>query len=289
MNLLKLARHVFTALAFAIISLTTQAMSKPQPTDFSDRPIELPQPPAQIFWHEIGLNSQSFCSSTFISKLMETGDFLQMGTRHPSDILQPIMRQTYLSWSPYVNLAPDLVAYDPSGNCRIINGKNTGSLTFGAQPSEDGIGAGLYIFSGIEERTILSASYFAISSDPSRGPWVKAKVNFEFNNTLPDNIVADSEKYFHIQLRYLNQDGVWRLGRRAKIGSGTAKEVTFQLRLRYDTLVELQILTPSELYIMRNDHELANLYGDYIFPTIYNFSLQTETCVPDLISGECLE
>lgn len=290
MKIFKVTMHYISVIAFLFASSAALAASKAWFPSVPTKSAEPDQPPTQMFWHENRLNAQSFCSSTFINNLLMTGDFWQVGNRHPEDVLQPIMRQKYFWYTAHANLAKDIIAYDPSGNCRLVDGKRKGSLTFGAQPEDDGVGAGLYVFTTIEDKAILSTSYFAISADPSRGPWIKSKVNYAYNNSLPGHIsFPNSERYFDIEIRYLDNEGAWTTISRDRITNGSTREARGQYQLPYDTLVELRIVSPFESFSVPVDHELHNLYGDYIFPSIYDFSLQTETCVPDLISGECLE
>lgn len=286
MNFFKFTTYTFSVLAVVLASSTALAMSKPQLPNFLKRPPEPAQPPTQIFWHENSLNGQSFCSSTFRNMLIESGDFMLNGNRHPSDILQPIVNNLGFRFR---SVTPDIMAYDLSGNCRLIDGRRTGSLSFGAQPGDDGIGAGLYVFQGFEDKAILSTSYFAISSDPSRGPWIRSRINYTYNNVLPEHIFSGSEKYFDIEMRYLSNEGIWKTATRNRIVNGTGKEIIIQHQLPYDTLAELRIVAPSDVFLVPAAHELHNLFGDYIFPTVYNLSFQTETCVPDLISDECIE
>lgn len=233
---------------------------------------------SSLFWHETTFNGNSFCDQSYIDNVMSSGGFIE-GIFF---WIYPAIFNGREYDQKYRYMAPGMTVYDPIGVCSNDEGTEEdvdGYLYFGATPKNG-------IFDGIDDNgSIVSMEYPAISSSGERGPYVEANISLYHFNQWAHQLGSSSLATFVFALYYVDLEGKWQLSEKTYIENYSgAEDFSISAQLPYSTVAQLRLET---------------LYRDprapvwpapraAVFPSVFSVSLWTETCVPDLISGQCL-
>lgn len=268
-----------------------------------------------LYWHEIFFDSQAFCNP-LASGYSPPEYTFSYSVFHPDNDpanTWPALVELFDNFAitpssmplegNYAFITPDIYAYSPAGLCSDhFNIENStmvpkGGLTLGAKAapldSKDFLQDFSYVSHPwvytLDDRLLLKMEYPVISSTSGRGPFAEATIRMAFRGTSSFR-TDPKDRPLYFGLYYLNQTGRWTRASRLKISKTNGMEdFTISAQLPYDTVAQVRLETSYDSITAYPRYFLgATPYYRHLFGRIQNLRLLTETCVPDVISGDCV-
>lgn len=257
-----------------------------------------------LFWHESTFDALSICDQGYRDDMSAKFDLLVRS----EDTYLSFFGQNPIFWGVthylqgnssgvqgYSGLEPNLTVYDPRGMCLDydLSPEFQSTLQFGNRTRA----------AGVEEGILMTMEYPAISSQQGRGPLVEAELYF-FNEYIS---LGQDAGHYSFGIYYIDELGKWNLAEKVHIepepidgslnydlgdnNSRGARKINISVQLPISTIVQARLTSKHN----------GNLEAPpIIFPDqnvnpatfrikVARMGLWSETCVPDLISGGCLE
>lgn len=265
-------------------------------------------------------SSQSLCDVQYLDEVMGQPGFGAIDRHYISDFLNLESIDRTHGGDPfqpptYHFLSDNIIAYDPKlyeETVEVIQGWNWPAPPAGTTPlcsrdlrignrfvetDSDLNNAIVTITRNLDRRNrhIIKATDIASSNDPSRGPYVQAAI--AYNKILGSYVSgptgATRESKYSLEIHYLDLDGRWVLAAQKYINApyfeSEGYDASLEVQLPYSTVVEARLneLNPMARLLIPFNIGVYDLYGVMFDIEISEFSLWTEECVPDLISGGC--
>lgn len=204
----------------------------------------------------------------------------------------------------YFFFEPGVTIYNPVGVCMGYSNRAYGRMFFGRE----------FKFSRINaERELISAEKIAIRSDNTAGALVRASVNYQsgwvpsfggspgakmrpyigYSGSANQYYFLENKGLFYLSIYYLDNNGSWVLAGRKQLNYHEYTGASLHTSYHRNLTVEARLPRSIEATITKAAIEVGSSVWDPKWINglpldISMFSFQVETCVPDLVSGNCL-